>query len=171
MSLLKRFPITSARIAANRRNTRKSTGPRTARGKSQSRMNRLRTGGRSRFYLGLMQALLQARPCSVEPTARAILTPEQAAHPMCAELVEMCRQVEIELVWEHRYRRLHAQDTREGLRANEEHREKLFLYERTHQVYENKENSDTMPDDLQGILSQFAGIYQKSPAFLSQFTR
>ena len=36
--------MTPARLAANRRNARKSTGPRTARGKAQSRMNGLKSG-------------------------------------------------------------------------------------------------------------------------------
>jgi hypothetical protein len=95
--------VSPARIAANRRNAQKSTGPRTARGKAQSRMNGLREGGRSRFYCHLMLALLEAPPCAVDKTARAILTPEQAAHPLFVELVEMFRQAEaavVEETWE-----------------------------------------------------------------------
>ena len=57
MSLRKPFAMTPARIAANRRNARKSTGPRTGRGKAQSRVNGLRDGGRSRFYRGPMLTL------------------------------------------------------------------------------------------------------------------
>ena len=49
MSLRKSPTLTPARIEANRRNAQKSTGPRTARGKGQSRMNSLRTGERSRL--------------------------------------------------------------------------------------------------------------------------
>jgi hypothetical protein len=46
MSLLKPRIMTPARLAANRCNALKSTGPRTARGKAQSCLNRLKTGGR-----------------------------------------------------------------------------------------------------------------------------
>jgi len=106
MSLRKPFTMTPARIEANRRNAQKSTGPRTVRGKGQSRMNGLREGGRSRLYLDLMQTLLYAPPCAMEETAGAVLSPQQAAHPLFAELVEMFRQAEIEVVLENR--RLHA---------------------------------------------------------------
>ncbi|MFZ0964798.1 MAG: hypothetical protein WAO35_28405 [Terriglobia bacterium] len=102
MSLCKPLTVSPARIAANRRNAQKSTGPRTARGKAQSRMNGLREGGRSRPYHHLMLALLDAPPCAVHKTARAILTPEQAAHPLFAELVEMFRQAEAAVVEETR---------------------------------------------------------------------
>ena len=44
MALLKPRLMTQARLAANRRNARKSTGSRTARGKAQSRMNGLKSG-------------------------------------------------------------------------------------------------------------------------------
>ena len=68
-------------------------------------MNGLRSGGRSRLYRDLMLTLLYAPPCAVGKTARAILTPEEAANPLFAELVEMFRQTEIEVVLETR--RLH----------------------------------------------------------------
>jgi hypothetical protein len=87
--------MTPARLEANRRNAQKSTGPRTARGKSQSRLNRLRSGARSRLYRDLLLALSNAPPCAVAQTARAALTPAQAAHPLFAELVEIFRQAEI----------------------------------------------------------------------------
>ncbi len=102
MSLRKSPTLTPARLAANRRNALKSTGPRTAQGKAQSRMNGLRHGGRSHFYLGLWKALFEAPPCSVDRTARAILTPELAAHPQFRRVVDMFRQAEIEVVTERR---------------------------------------------------------------------
>jgi hypothetical protein len=49
MSLRKSPTMTPARLEANRRNAQKSTGPRTARGKAQSRMSGLKHGGRSSF--------------------------------------------------------------------------------------------------------------------------
>jgi len=106
VSLRKPLTMTPARIEANRRNAEKSTGPRTARGKVQSRMNSLWEGRRSRLYHDLMQTLFYAPPCAVEKTARAALTAEQAAHPLFTEPVEMFRQAEIEVVLENR--RLHA---------------------------------------------------------------
>ena len=102
MSLRKSPTMTPARLEANRRNAQKSTGPRAARGKAQSRLNGLRGGGRSRLYHILMLALSNAPPCAVDRTARAALTPELAAHPLFAELVEMFRQVEIDIVLESR---------------------------------------------------------------------
>jgi hypothetical protein len=94
--------MTPARLEANRRNAQKSTGPRTARGKAQSRMNSLRTGGRSRFTHDLNRALFDALPCSVDQVAGALLTPEQAAHPLFSAAVDTFRQAEIEVVWEQK---------------------------------------------------------------------
>ena len=102
MSLRKPLTLTPARIAANRRSAQRSTGPRTARGKARSRMNGLRNGSRSRLYLNVLQALVYAPPCAVDEMARAILTPELAAHPLFAELVEVARQAEMEVVTDFR---------------------------------------------------------------------
>jgi hypothetical protein len=95
--LLRKSTMTPARLEANRRNAQKSTGPRTARGKSQSRLNGLRRGSRSRFYNDLLLALSNAPPGGIEKTARAVLTPAQGAHPLFAQLVEIFRQSEIEV--------------------------------------------------------------------------
>ena len=92
---LRKNPMSPARLKANRRNAQKSTGPRTARGKSQSRLNSLRSGGRSRLYGDLLLALADAPPCAVAQTARTALTPAQAAHPLFAQLVEIFRLAEI----------------------------------------------------------------------------
>jgi len=105
MSLRKSPRMTPAGLEANRRNAQHSTGPRTARGKAQSRLNSLRTGDRSRIYHQIMLALLNAPPCAVDRTARAVMTPEQAAHPLLAELVDIFRQAEIEIVLDSRERR------------------------------------------------------------------
>jgi hypothetical protein len=87
--LLRKFPTTPSRLEANRRNAQKSTGPRTARGKSQSRLNRLRGGGRSRLYQDFLLALSNAPSGAIAETARAALTPAQAAHPLFAPLLEI----------------------------------------------------------------------------------
>jgi hypothetical protein len=85
-------------LAANRRNAQKSTGPRTAWGKSWSRLNGLRDGSRSRRYQDLVLNLLDAPPCAVDRTARALLGPAEAAHPAFSDFVDLARQAEIEVV-------------------------------------------------------------------------
>ena len=101
--LLRKSPMTPARLEANRRNAQKSTGPRTARGKSQSRLNGMRSGARSRLCHDLLLVLSDAPPGAIVKTARAALTPAQARHPLFAQLVEIFRQSEIEVAL--RYRR------------------------------------------------------------------
>jgi len=98
---LRKSPMTSARLEANRRNAQKSTGPRTARGKSQSRLNGLRSGGRSRLYRDLLLALSNAPPGAVAQTARAALAPAQAGHPLFSELVEVFCQAESEVALQY----------------------------------------------------------------------
>ena len=69
--MLRKSPTrTEAFLAANRRNALKSTGPRTARGKAQTRMNSLRTGFRSRFLHDLYLTLFYAPPYAVDRVAR-----------------------------------------------------------------------------------------------------
>ncbi len=94
MSLRKSPTRTPAFLAANRRNAQMSTGPYTRRGKAQSCLNHLKTGERSRVYSRLWFGLLNAPPCAVERTVGALLTREQAAHPVFAELVGLCRWAE-----------------------------------------------------------------------------
>ena len=108
--LLRNCPVTPARLEANRRNAQKSTGPRTALGKSQSRMNGLRNGARSRLYHDLLLALSDAPPGAIAKMARAALTPAQAAHPLFAELVEIFRQSENDVALQYR-RMLPPQDS------------------------------------------------------------
>ena len=114
MSLRKSPALTPARLEANRRNAQKSTGPRTARGKSQSRMNSLRSGTRSALHENFFLLLLDAPPCSVDRVARALLTPEQAAHPLFAETVEMFRRAESEVVAQSMYKPPWAASQREN---------------------------------------------------------
>jgi hypothetical protein len=102
MPLLKPYVLSPARIAANRRNARKSTGPRSARGKAQSQLNRLRNGGCSRLYQDLMWKLMDAPPGAVARTARAAMTPELAAHPLFAELAQIFCQAEAEVALSRR---------------------------------------------------------------------
>ena len=94
MSLRKSPTMTPARIEANRRNAKKSTGPRTTRGKSQSSLNSLRAGARSVLHRNFLELMLNAPPCSVHLVAQALLTPEQAAHPLFAETLDLFRHAE-----------------------------------------------------------------------------
>ena len=66
MSLRKSPTMTAARLEANRRSASKSTGPRTAQDKSQSRLNNLREGNRSPLRRDAVLAFLEAPPCSEE---------------------------------------------------------------------------------------------------------
>jgi len=91
MSLRKPPTLTPARLAANRRNARKSSGPRTA----WSRLNGLRTGSRSLAYGALLRTLLEAPPSAIGRVAAGMLTPEQASHPLFRSLVDQCRQGEL----------------------------------------------------------------------------
>ena len=91
MSLRKSPTMTPARLEANRRNARKSTGPSTAQGKSQSRLNGLH---RSALMRDAVLAFLQAPPYSVEQVALAILTPAQTSRPLFADIVEIARWAE-----------------------------------------------------------------------------
>jgi hypothetical protein len=96
MSLRKSPVMTAARLAAHRANALKSTGPKTARGKSWSRLNGLKRGGRSRLFLSFMTTMFCAPPYSVEETAAGILTPEQASHPRYAEMLDLFRDAEMD---------------------------------------------------------------------------
>ena len=57
MSLRKRPTVTSAMMAANRANARKSTGPKSQEGKDRVRFNGLRHGQRARSLRGAIVAL------------------------------------------------------------------------------------------------------------------
>jgi hypothetical protein len=97
MSLLKPRVMTPARLEANRRNALKSTGPRTARGKAQSRLNAMRHGFCSPTYRTLWRALLDAAPSyPVAKTVCSMLTPEEYYHPVYSQLVEVHFKMEEE---------------------------------------------------------------------------
>jgi len=97
MSLRKPDGLSPARLAANRRKARQSTGPRSARGKAQSRLNRLRDGSRSRLYQDLRWPLMDARPAAVARTAWGTMTPELARHPLFADLGQIFCQADAEV--------------------------------------------------------------------------
>src|SRR5579864_503887 len=94
MSLRKSPTRTPALLEANRRNARKSTGPRTARGKAQTRLNALRNGEYSRLRRDLLVTLLYAPPGAVERWARAMVTPEMARNQYLGEVAEILIQAE-----------------------------------------------------------------------------
>lgn len=82
MSLRKPPTLTAARLAANRRNAQRSTGPRTARGKARSRLNGLRHGERSKIESKVMEAILEAPPGRIEEAVAAYISPLEARHPV-----------------------------------------------------------------------------------------
>ena len=112
MSLRKSPTLTPARLEAHRQNAKKSTGPRAAQSKAPSRVNRLRTGVHSALYDDVMLTLFNAPPCAVDCVARAILTPEGAAHPLFIEMMEMACQSECEVAAQclYRYARVGTQE-------------------------------------------------------------
>ena len=107
VSLRKSPTLTPALLASNRLNAKKSTGPRTARGKAWSRLNRFHHGMRSPEYLSFAEALHYAPPCQVEATAKALLSSRQIQSRLFLEYAELCVQVEIEICAESRWKRLH----------------------------------------------------------------
>src|SRR5271157_615364 len=102
MSLRKSPTLTAALLAANRRNAKKSTGPRTARGKAFSRLNRLQDGRRSPDYIGLLKAMLNAPMGEVGRVARNFLVSQSFIHPLFMEAVMLSVQVEKDLINEVR---------------------------------------------------------------------
>ena len=96
VSLRKSPTLTPALLAAHRRNARKSTGPRTVRGKAQTRMNALRTGDRSRLGRNLWRALLNAPPGRVQAWAESLMTPEMAWHQHLRGVAEIVIEAERE---------------------------------------------------------------------------
>ena len=89
MSLRKSPSRTAAFLAAQRRNARKSTGPRTARGKTQSGLNGLKHGVYSPRWKNLLASCFLAPPGAEYRVALAALTPEQVAHPVFARQLDV----------------------------------------------------------------------------------
>jgi hypothetical protein len=98
MSLRKSPTMTEARLEANRRSAKKSTGPRTAAGKARSRMNGFRHGMRSPEYVKLLTALCDAAPGAVLRAGERCLTAVQRTHPAYMELVELFKEVERQMM-------------------------------------------------------------------------
>jgi hypothetical protein len=80
MSLRKSPTLTPALLASNRLNAKKSTGPRTARGKAWSRLNGLKDGRNSRECLDLLMALMYAPPGRMGEIVQLILASKPAIH-------------------------------------------------------------------------------------------
>jgi len=110
VSLRKSPTLTPALLASNRRNAKKSTGPRTARGKAQSRLNHLQSGMHSPEYINFVAALFNAPACQVELTAQALLASKPVVHPLFVEAAELAVQTEIAICEESRFRRARANE-------------------------------------------------------------
>ena len=102
MSLRRSPTLTSALLASNRLNAKKSTGPRTVRGKAWSRMNRLDDGMHSLEYVDFLKAMIDAPPGRVAETAKAILASKPVILPLFREAAELAIQVEIDICAEQR---------------------------------------------------------------------
>ena len=90
--------MTEARLEANRRNAKKSTGPRTETGKIRSRMNGFRHGMRSPEYGRLLIALCDAEPGAVLRAEEMLLSVGRRTHPAYIDLVELFVEVESQMV-------------------------------------------------------------------------
>ena len=97
MSLRKSPTLTPALLASNRRNAKKSTGPRTERGKSIARLNSFRHGMRSPEYVNFLKALYDAPLGAVAMTARTLLPSKQVIHPLFVEMAQSVVQADIEI--------------------------------------------------------------------------
>jgi hypothetical protein len=84
MSLRKSPKLTAALLAANRQNAQKSTGPRTARGKTRARLNGLRHGRRSPLFVSFRSALWENPPNKSRSVSERLLRLEEARHPLFA---------------------------------------------------------------------------------------
>jgi hypothetical protein len=152
MSLLKRRVMTPARWAANRGNALKSTGPRTARGKAQSRLNGLRYGFCSPAYRRFWLALFEAPPgYPVAKTVCSMLTAAEYYHPVYAELVDVHFEMEMEdHAMSGRIRRQHErkalQDQKRSREAIENNGPAKIETRRTWELIENKHLMDTSLD-------------------------
>ena len=119
MSLRKLYALSPARLAANRRSARQSTSPRSARGRAQSRLNRLPYGSRSRLFQDLLWEFMAAPPAAVARTARRTMTPELAAHPLFAESGRILSQAETEVTLTRRALRKERTPPKDCFYANE----------------------------------------------------
>jgi hypothetical protein len=117
VSLRKSPTLTPALLASNRRNAKKSTGPRTARGKAQSRLNRLKEGWHSPTYINFLKALLDAPPGQVSLAAKALLKSQPVRHPLFLEAAELSVQAEIAICEENRLRRTRVKEKENSLFA------------------------------------------------------
>ena len=103
MSLRKSPTLTPALLAANRRNAKKSTGPRTPRGKAWSCLNSLREGWSSPEYIRFLKALMDAPPGRVAAVARVLLSSQPVNHRLFRETAELAIRAEIENCEETRW--------------------------------------------------------------------
>jgi len=102
MSLRKSPRMTPALLQALRLNARKSTGPRTAQGKSQSRMNALRSGRYSPVYKQLSEAIEDAGVGHVQAAAASVLSPAEVRHPVFRRAVREALEIDHDVLMSFR---------------------------------------------------------------------
>src|ERR1019366_9493045 len=122
MTLRKSPTLTPALLASNRQNAKKSTGPRTARGKAWSRLNRLRHGTSSLEFINFCTALSWAPPgpAQVAFLAHALLASKPVQHAVFVEVAELSIQAEIELCGESERKGRHSSEKKALLRSKPE---------------------------------------------------
>ena len=104
MSLRKSPTLTPALLAACRHNAKKSTGPRTPRGKANVRLNALGDGEQSKLWRDFAATVFEAPPGEVERTVRALLTIDLARHQKFTSFAEIA--IEADLPGPERLRRI-----------------------------------------------------------------
>lgn len=97
MSLRKSPTLTPALLASNRLNAKKSTGPRSKRGKAWSRLNRFRHGMRSLEYINFFKALHDAPLGEVGMTADTLLSSQEVIHPLLTQIADAVVQADIDI--------------------------------------------------------------------------
>jgi hypothetical protein len=156
VSLRKSPGPTPALLASNGRNAKKSTGPRTARGKAWSRLNHMRNGRRSPVYFGLVTSLFNAPPGWAGATAQALLSSKLVVHPLFTEVAEICAQAEIHIGNESRW---------ETSRRDEIEKRNSFFNVRSRNVIENKRRYDHLPENKATFLRHFAEFCRNRQLF------
>ncbi len=97
MSLRKSPTLTPALLASNRCNAKKSTGPRTARGKAFLRLSRFRHGHRSPEYISFVKALADAPLGQVARTARTLFSSHLVFPAKYVEIAQTFVQADLEI--------------------------------------------------------------------------
>ena len=160
MSLRKSPCLTPALLASNRRNAKKSTGPRTARGKAWSRLNHMREGWRSPEYLSLITALFNAPPGRAGATAQALVQTGSSSSVHRARCNRCAGRDR------HRQRKEMETSPRDEIEKRIP-----FFHVQSRNVYENKQDYDHLSDKKATFLHNFRTFYTNEARYFAEFCR